>query len=62
MHVHGHAGRVPGGVGQCLLDDPTGWLSQLLLELIGGYVNTVEVHVNTADVLVRRGVDGAASR
>lgn len=32
--------------------------SLLLLELGGYYVNTVQLHVNATDALVRRGVDG----
>jgi hypothetical protein len=32
-------------------------LSLLLLELSGFCVNTVQLHVNAADVLVRRGTD-----
>jgi hypothetical protein len=32
-------------------------LSLLLLELIGYYLNTIQLHVNAADVLVRRGID-----
>jgi hypothetical protein len=47
---------------QCLRRRPVQVpLSLLLLELIGHYVNAVQVHVNAADVLVRRGVDAAAS-
>ena len=34
-------------------------LSLLFLELNGYYVNAVQLHVHAADVLVRRGVDGA---
>jgi hypothetical protein len=33
-------------------------LSLLFLELSGYCVNAVQLHVNAADVLVRRGVDG----
>ena len=32
-------------------------MSLLFLELSGYDVNTVQLHVNAADVLVRRGVD-----
>ena len=37
-------------------------LSLLFLELIGYRVNAVQLHVNAADVLVRRGIDGDGSR
>jgi hypothetical protein len=37
-------------------------LSLLHLELSGYYVNTVQLHVNAADVLVRRGIDRDGSR
>jgi hypothetical protein len=37
-------------------------LSLLLLELSGYYVNAVQLHVNAADVLVRRGIDRDGSR
>jgi hypothetical protein len=37
-------------------------LSLLFLELIGYSVNAVRLHVNAADVLVRRGVDRNGSR
>jgi hypothetical protein len=37
-------------------------LSLLLLELIGYYLNTIQLHVNAADVLVRRGIDRDGSR
>jgi hypothetical protein len=37
-------------------------LSMLFLELSGYYMNAVKLHVNTADVLVRRGVDRDDSR
>ena len=37
-------------------------LSLLFLELSGHYVNTVQLHVNAADVLVRRGIDRDGSR
>ncbi len=37
-------------------------LSLLFLELSGYYVNAVRLHVNAADVLVRRGVDGDGPR
>ena len=44
---------------QCLRRKPVQIpLSLLLLELIGYCVNAVQLHVNAADVLVRRGVDG----
>jgi hypothetical protein len=36
--------------------------SLLLLELSGYYVNAVQLHVNAADALVRRGVDSEDSR
>jgi hypothetical protein len=36
--------------------------SLLLLELDSYYVNAVQLHVNAADALVRRGVDGEGSR
>jgi hypothetical protein len=36
--------------------------SLLLLELGGYYVNAIQLHVNAADALVRRGVDGEGSR
>ena len=36
--------------------------SLLLLELGGYYVNAVQLHVNAADALVRRGVDSEGSR
>jgi hypothetical protein len=37
-------------------------LSLLFLELSGYCVNTVQLHVNAADVLVRRGIDRGGSR
>ena len=37
-------------------------LSLLFLELSGYYVNAVRLHVNAADVLVRRGIDRDGSR
>jgi hypothetical protein len=37
-------------------------LSLLFLELSGYYVNTVQLHVNAADVLVRHGIDRDGSR
>ena len=37
-------------------------LSLLFLELSGYWVSAVRLHVNAADVLVRRGVDGDGSR
>ena len=37
-------------------------LSLLLLELNGYLVNVLQLHVNAADVLVRRGTDGDGSR
>jgi len=37
-------------------------LSLLFLELIGYSVNTVQLHVNAADVLVRHGIDRDGSR
>jgi hypothetical protein len=36
--------------------------SVLFLELSGYYVNAVQLHVNAADALVRRGIDGEGSR
>ena len=37
-------------------------LSLLFLELNGYYVNAVQLHVNAADVLVRRCIDRDGSR
>jgi hypothetical protein len=37
-------------------------LSLLFLELRVYFVNTVQLHVNAADVLVRRGIDGDGFR
>ena len=37
-------------------------LSLLILELIGYCMNAVQLHVNAADVLVRRGIDRDGSR
>jgi hypothetical protein len=37
-------------------------LSLLILELSGYFVNTVQLHVNAADVLVRLGIDRDGSR
>ena len=36
--------------------------SLLFLELSSYYVNTVQLHVNAADVLVRSGIDGDGFR
>jgi len=36
--------------------------SLMLFELSGYYVNTVQLHVHAADVLVRRGIDREDSR
>ena len=48
---------------QCLRRRPVQVpLSLLFLELIGYSVNAVRLHVNAADVLVRRGVDRNGSR
>ena len=49
--------------GQCLRRRPVQVsLSLLFLELSGYCVNVVRLHVNAADVLVRRGVDRDGSR
>ena len=37
-------------------------LSLMLFELSGYYVNTVQLHVHAADVLVRRGIHREGSR
>jgi hypothetical protein len=37
-------------------------LSLLFLELSGYYVHAVQLHVNAADVLVRRGIHGEGFR
>jgi len=49
--------------GQCLRRRPrANPLSLMLFELSGYYVNTVQLHVHAADVLVRRGLDRDGSR
>src|SRR6266700_8403063 len=49
--------------GQCLHRRPrANPLSLMLFELSGYYVNTVQLHVHAADVLVRRGIDRDGSR
>jgi hypothetical protein len=51
--------RYLDSVSACLAQVP---LSLLFLELSGYYVNIVQLHVNAADVLVRRGIDRDGSR
>jgi hypothetical protein len=49
--------------GQCLRRRPVHTpLSLLFLELNGYCVNAVQLHVNAADLLVRRGMDRGDSR
>jgi hypothetical protein len=49
--------------GQCLRRRPVRIpLSLMLFELSGYYVNTVQLHVHAADLLVRRGMHSKGSR
>jgi hypothetical protein len=56
------AGAAVLGSAVAIREDLPGQLSLLFLELSGYYVNIVQLHVNAADVLVRRGIDRDGSR